>query len=72
MITIKRSTDANTNVCWVAHSLDKEARRCTQLYLGTDVNGAIAAAVAAGLSRAEATKMAKAEIARRPTNDNIE
>ncbi len=64
MILIKRSVDINKDVAWVAHDLDKEKRRCTQLYVGTDVNGAIKAAIAAGMSQQDAVFLAQSEIKR--------
>lgn len=69
MITIKRSTDIHRDVCWVTHRM--EEARCFQLYLGTDVNGAIKAATEAGMSREQAVAMATAEINRRDHNDVI-
>ncbi len=64
MINIKRSVDFNKEVTWLANSLDEDSRRNTMLYAGNSVNGAIEAAVTAGLSRDEAKRVATAEIER--------
>lgn len=64
MIYIKRSVEFNKDVTWVAASKDDGTMRCRQLYAGTDVNGAIAAATEAGLARVDAVAMATSEIAR--------
>lgn len=64
MIFIKRSKDFHNDVFWIAHDLNEADSRCRQLYLGKNVNGAIEAAVAAGLSKEDAVKQAQSEIAR--------
>ncbi len=64
MIYIKRSVDADKDVTWVTNDLDENKRRNRMLYAGKDVNAAIKAAMAAGLTFAEAADMAHAEIDR--------
>jgi hypothetical protein len=64
MIYIKRSVDFEKNVTWVANSLDQDKRRNVMLYAGNDVNGAILAAVKAGMPQLEAIQQANEEIAR--------
>jgi len=64
VIYIKRSVDFHNEVTWIAGSLDENTRRGTSLYCGSDVNGAIDMAVAAGMLRADAAAKATAEIAR--------
>lgn len=64
MLYLKRSVDIRRDVTWVANDLNEETRRNTALYVGLDVNGAIAALVKAGVPQDNATEMAKNEIAR--------
>jgi hypothetical protein len=71
MIYINRSTDLEKDSFWVAAELNEETRRCRQLYLGKDVNGAVAAAVAAGLPKQEAISMAETAKAREQVVDDV-
>ncbi len=72
MIYIKRSIDSNRDVTWIASDFDEEAYRSRILYAGRDVNGAVKAAVAAGMPNTQACCKAQAEINRcnlQATND---
>lgn len=74
MIYLKRSVDFRRDITWVANELDEAKRRNTMLYAGEDVNGAIDAAVKAGLDREAAVFQAQEEIRRcnsSPINDTI-
>ncbi len=64
MIYIKRSVDFYKDVTWVANDLDENRRRNRMLYAGGDVNGAIDAAVKAGMDREAAVIQAQGEITR--------
>jgi hypothetical protein len=64
MIYLKRSVDFYKDVTWVANDLDEDRRRNRMLYAGKDVNGAIDAAVKAGMSREAAAIQAQNEINR--------
>lgn len=71
MIRINRSTDLRNDTVWVAIDHDEETQRCRQLYLGTDVNGAVKAAIEAGLPREDAIAAANAALSRREVNDAV-
>ena len=74
MIYVKRSVDIEKDVLWVAAELNEETRRGRQLYLGKDVNGAVNAAVAAGMPRLDAEAQARSEVERCQSdaiNDNL-
>lgn len=64
MIAIKRSKDCHGHVAWLATRQVPEESRSYQLYLGSDVNGAINAAIGAGMASCDAIAAAKAEVAR--------
>ena len=74
MIYVKRSVDIEKDVLWVASDLDEVTRRGRSLYVGKDVNGAVNAAVAAGMPRSDAEAQARSEIERckkDETNDKL-
>lgn len=64
MIYIKRSTDFHKDSVWVVGNFDEKKMQTRQLYLGPDVNDAIAAAVIGGMGYAAAAEAARAEITR--------
>lgn len=70
-IFINRCVDLNRDVLWVANSFHHDERRSYELYVGGDVNGAIDAAVKAGMPRENAVSRAKAVLARKEFNDEI-
>jgi len=71
-IFINRCVDHEyKHVLWVANEFHPEERRSYELYVGGDVNGAINAAVEAGMPRENAVSRAKAVLARKEFNDEI-
>lgn len=71
MICINRSTDLKNETVWVTIDVDYSIRRCKQLYLGSDINGAVAAAVHSGMSRDDAVALATKARDRKEVNDSI-
>ena len=71
MIRINRSTDLRNDTVWVTVDHNEETQRCRQLYLGTDINGAMAAAVQSGLPRDEAVAQAVAARDRCQVTDQL-
>lgn len=72
MIYLKRSIDIDQNVTWVTNDLDENKRRNRMLYAGKDVNGAIEAAMGAGMDREAATIQAQNEINRCNQNEPVD
>lgn len=73
MIYINRCVDMKNGVVWVAGDLNEETRRVRGLYTGGDVNGAIKAAVDAGMDKDCAIVEAKRVLSRslESLNDTI-
>lgn len=72
MICINRSTDLKNETVWVTIDVDYSIRRCKQLYLGSDINGAVAAAVHSGMSRDDAVALAIKARDRKDVNDTFD